>query len=612
MEAGEGRRLIRAAETSFNQPLTIEEVPLPTGYPRSLLEPHVKEAQKAAHRVHVRQVLEKRTRINQRAKEDKGYRQKLYEMCRRDAEFFIDYFVWTYDDRIGVEEPLVLYPFQRQKLVDPYVRMTQTEGRTRMTLCLEKSRGVGFTWVEMALRLWSWIFKDNWSILIGAVHAIDVDDGGQEATHESLFGKLRFMLNQLPWWFREDQFGGLVSSKELNKINYLKHPFKPKNLIVGKQFGDMFGRGHRYSEVFGDEIAHAEAMKNADTSLKQTSNRFSGGSTPKGKGTFHYQLMKGPLRVVRRTIHWSEHPELDLDWYNEQREHMTQEAIAQELDIDYEGSAGRRVLPEVSVATHFLEPPPDLNVTDPMTGRMERDGTLYVPTLPVHAVIDPGISDALACVWIQPDEHNNEWRVIDFVQQQDRSVDWIVPFLLGRIPEETYDNKPWPHTYNAVEKAIIERHGRWDPPKEVFGDDFGNTRSMVTGYSCWDLLANYELFVCGIKVTDDLAAIGYLQLWMRHVRVSGHLNTQRNGPPQTHPTFAEVLSQWRYRRQAENSEVLTLRPVHDVYCHGGDCLKMYAQTVVLPEARQQPIESGSLRAAHGSGLSVPRPYRPRS
>lgn len=597
-----------APAVSFRRPLTIEEVPLPPGYSRRILEEAYRAELREKHAEKVRQALEARARIVERASEDLVFRKKVMIVCERDPAFFVDHFVWTYDDRTSVEEPLVLYDFQREKIVAPALRRWATQGRERITQAVEKSRGVGYTWVEFGgLSTHAFLFKPSWSQLLGAVTREDVDDGGQEATHESLFGKIRFVISHLPRWMREELLGPHFQRDEYNKRYLLKNPLKPRNIIVGRQFGAMFGRGHRYSEVKGDEIAYAEQMANADTSLKQTTNRFAGGSTPQGKHTFHYQLMRGELKVERQTLHWSEHPDLDLKWYNEQREHMTDAAIASELDIDYEASSGNRVLPEVTVRTHFLAPTP--GSTNVVLGtRHVSDGTLYVPTLPLHVIIDPGISDALATVWVQEDHVHHEFRVVDFVQVNDRAVDWIVPFILGVVPEFTYDGKPWRHDYNDVEAKLIERHARWRKPSEVFGDHYGSTRSMVTGGSCWDELARYGIFVCPVRIENDLQAISHLQLVMRHTKISAHLEEERTGPARTSPSFGEVVTQWRYKRKSTGEPLEVLKPVHDQFCHGGDCLKLWAQTVDLPEARVQPVQSGAVHRETGPAVTVSRSF----
>jgi len=593
------------------EPLSLEDIPLPRGYPRSILDPVQKQLQREEHEEKIRDRLEARARIMRRADKDKAYQRKVIELCRRDPVFWCEHFLWTYDDRIATDEPFILYEFQIEKMVKPFLRMIQTQGRERWTECHEKSRGVGYTWVELMLVLWMFTFAENWSTLIGSVHEKEVDDGGQEATHESLFGKLRYMMNHLPRWMRQEVYGPWISQDRFNKANTLKNPLRPKNIIKGKQFGSMFGRSQRFSWVWGDEIAHAPEMRNADTSLKQTTNRASFGSTPNGKHTFHFQLMRGPLKVHRYTLHWSEHPELDADWYNSQREHMTDEQIAQELDIDYESSAGGRVLPEVKSATHFWLPdPPMPNVRDD-EGRAVFDGTLYDPTMPVQVVIDPGISDNLAVIWTQGNPLLGEYRIIDFVQTQDVAIDWLVPFLTGAVPEVTYRGDPWLHVYNDVEKHIIARHARWDAPSEIFGDAYGSTRSMATGGSAYDELEKYGLTVCPIKVLDELQSISHLQLLMRHVRISLHLEEQRNGPEHTTPTFSEVCSQWRYKKTEEGKSITRKKPVHDRYCHGGDCMKIWGETIDLPDAQVMQTAAGRVHRAVGHSVSVPKPYRPR-
>jgi hypothetical protein len=600
-----------AAPLVARDPLSIDEIPLPRGYDRSILEPSMKLLQRAEHEAKVHDRLEARALIMRKASKDKAYQRKVLELCRRDPVFWCEHFLWTYDDRVQTDEPFVLYPFQIEKMVAPFLEMIKTTGRERWTECHEKSRGVGYTWVELFLVLWLFSFYENWSTLIGSVHEKEVDDGGQEATHESLFGKLRYMMNHLPRWMRDELYGPWIRQDKFNKANTLKNPLRPKNIIKGKQFGSMFGRSQRFSWVWGDEIAHAPEMKNADTSLKQTTNRASFGSTPNGKHTLHYQFMRGNLKVHRYTLHWSEHPELDVDWYNTQRQHMTDEQIAQELDIDYESSAGNRVLPEVKVSTHFFEHEDKLPNARLEDGRMVYDGTLYDPSLPLHVIIDPGISDNMAAIWTQSDQYNGEHRIVDFVQTQDRAIDWIVPLITGQVPETTYRGDGWKHVYNPAEQEIIRRHGRWEAPEEIFGDAYGSTRSMATGGSAYDELEKYGLMLCPIKILDELQSISHLQLLMRHVKVSMHLEVQRNGPEHTTPTFSEVLSQWRYKKSEEGHSAVRKKPVHDRYCHGGDCLKIWGFTIDLPDAQVMQAAAGRVHRAAGHSVSVSKPYRPR-
>lgn len=565
-------------DLSYRRPLTIEEVPLPPegGYSRSLLRDDVRVEMLGAYLKRKRKVKEETAAILTACKDDPVRRSLIYEKCRRDPQFFIDHFCLTFDDRSdeGVV-PMVLWDVQVEKIVKPYLALIEVKAPHRITQGTAKSRAMGFTWISLALRFWRWTFHPNWSILIGGEGRDDVDDGGQAATQQSLFGKIRFMLNGLPAWMKQDLYGPLIEKEEYNKRMFLKHPLKPRNVIHGKQLGSMFGRSRRYSEVWGDEVAHAEEMEDADKALKQTTNRASFGSTPKGKQGFFYQLMTGTLRIQRIYLWWAESPALNLAWYNEQREHMTDDAIAQELDISFEMSAGGRVLAEVVLDKWFIP------------------AACYTPNLDLHVTIDPGYADHFACIWSQWDQVHEQGRIVDSVMTNRKTVDWIVPFILGSIPPTTYRGEPWPHEYTDVEKEIIARHGTWGPPTYTMGDAAGGAKSLTSGTSPWEELERYGIFVDEIKIKDDEEAIKVLNLFMRHIRFADHLLYQRNGPKETCATMAEVCTQWRYPKPRDNSTSRISKPIHDMYCHLGDCLKIWASTLYLPDAAVQPVEAGA-------------------
>jgi len=577
--------------TSLRPPLRWDEVPVPVlgGFTRNDLHPDRKRELREAHALKKRQIMEKRISLQTAAKGDSDAQDILIEKCRRSCAFFINYFCFTYDDRIGVEVPFVLYDFQERKIVQPYETLVKTQAPNRATQGWLKSRAMGYTWVKAATKVWAFMFQDNWSILLGTENRDDLDDGGQEATHQTTFGKIRFIIDRLPAWMRAKLLGPLFKKEEFNKRFHLKNPLKPLNVIHGKQFGEMFGRSRRYSEADGDEVAFAEEMQNADTAMKQTTNRAGFGSTPKGKGTFFHQLMtSGEFAVTRFYLWWAEHPDLDVDWYNKQREVMTDEQIAQELDLSFEASAGNRVLNEVNS---------DFFIT--MPGKP----FLFDPALEIEVILDPGIADHFAALWTQWDRVNQKGRVIDFVQTNRKSVDWMVPFILGRVPDKMHNSEePWRHTYNDVEMEIIERHKLWGLPKYVYGDVAGKAQNVVTATSAWDEMLKYGIHVDNIRIADDEESIRKLQLMMRHVRIARELWTQRNGPETVSPSFGDVVMQWRYPKPRPNTTQRIRKPIHDVYCHGGDCLKMWAEIHDLPTEDALPIEAGELLQKRGPDI----------
>lgn len=575
------------------KPLRREEVPIPPDgdFSIDILLEDRKNAVLKEYITHKRIVKEERAILYNKCAEDKEYRKYVYEKCRRSSRYFIDYFCYTYDDRTSKDDIFVLYDFQVQKIVEPYEHFCRVEAPGRSTIGYGKSRGIGFTWGVAATRTRNFLFWDNWSILFGAENREDVDDGGQTSTTNSLMGKVRYIVDKLPKWMRDDLLGPLYYKEEYNKRWHIRNPRKPKNFIDGKQLGSMFGRQRRYSEAFADEAAHAEEMQDADTAIKQTTNRFCFGSTPKGLGNFFYQAMHGLIPgVIKFWMWWPEHPFLDLGWYNEQRNHMTDEQIAQELDINFTLSIGGRVLAEVNLA-HFISIP-----TDNKFG--------YERRLDLEIVIDPGFADAMAAIWIQWDDLNKQGRVVDYVQTERRAVDWIVPFITGSIPDVTHQSKePWKHEYNEIEMEIIKRHKEWGAPKFVYGDAAGGNKTWTTGTSAWDELSRYNIFVDEIRIENDEEALKRLELFIRHVRFSQHLLSQRNGPRNVIPTFAEVVTQWRYPKYEEGLTTRpNRRPIHDRYCHGGDCLKMWAQTREIPDASVQPLDSGRIVRARGDDI----------
>jgi hypothetical protein len=580
----------------YRKPLLVEDVPLPEGgdFNLSILEPEYKAQQLAAAEENRRRKRMDRVMLYARMKDDPAYRAVVYEKCKRSCQFFIDHFVFTYDDRAdaGVV-PMILYDFQIDKIIEPYEQLCNTQAPDRITIGVAKSRAIGYTWVSLAARVWRWLFHDNWSILIGGESRDDVDDGGQAATQQSLFGKIRFILKELPGFVTDDLLGPNWRKDQYNARNRLVNPMKPRNVLHGKQMGAMFGRGRRYSEVWADEVAFCEEMEDADVSLRQTTNRFTFGSTPKGKGNFFYQAMHGGLKFQRYYIWWAENPYLNIDWYNVQREHSSDDDIAQELDISFERSAGGRVLHEVKLDSWFLP-----------TAKFD-------PALPIHVVMDPGWSDNFAAIWCQWDDSNQQGRVIDFVCTARKTVDWIVPFILGDIPSRTAAGEPWPHEYNDTEKRIIERHKEWlwhaggDDFMEVFGDEAGNAGNVVTGSSAWDELYRYGITVHGIKIKNDKEAIRRLNLMLRHIRFSDELLTQRSGPRDESPTMAEVVTQWRYPSRRKNSTSANEKPVHNVYSHGGDCLKMWADLLDIPAATEMPVGAGKVIRRQRSGTTEP-------
>ena len=585
------------------RPLLLHEVPLPPGggFSHAMLDPEVKRSQLIDHLAYVEETLRETAKINERAKDDDEYADQVIALCSRDVEWWIDHFVWTHEPRQHEDRLLILYDFQRLKMVRPYLKHRDTQAPARSTQMKAKSRDMGATWVELACRTHSFLFLDNWSILIGAVKQKDVDDGGVIATHKSLFGKIRFMLDYLPKWMRDRLLGPKWKAKEYNKKLLLINPLKPNNIFEGVQIGEMFGRGGRYSEGFMDEFAYAPNVKAAERAIKQTTTRLCGISTPNGRGDLFEQLMfTTELAVVQFWIWWPEHPEKDLLWFNIERENMEDDDVASELSISFDESAGDRVLPDVHVTEFFVAR------KSGQSADIEEPNSLWEPGVPIRIVLDFGASAPMAAVWSQWFEKVSPpfGTFLDFAQAAGKSVDWIVPMIVGEIPRGTWRGDLWPHQYTPVEHEIIRRHARWGPNIEVYGDWQGSTPNVVTGaHSAFKELEKYGIIVTPVKVLDDYESIIAARELLRHMRADIRLVTQRNGDPKSCPTFSEVLTQWKFPKPQPGMTSKTLTPVHDRYCHGGDCVKMLALTVDLPDAGDvMSVSAGKAIGRRGSDV----------
>src|SRR5262245_46011502 len=92
-------------------PLRREEVPLPSGgdFSLDILLDERKAEVYLKFQIRKRIIMEEREILHKKCKENPEYRKLVYERCRRDARYFIDYFCWTYDDRVSVDMPFILY-----------------------------------------------------------------------------------------------------------------------------------------------------------------------------------------------------------------------------------------------------------------------------------------------------------------------------------------------------------------------------------------------------------------------------------------------------------------------------------------------------------------------
>lgn len=93
-------------------------------------------------------------------------------------------------------------------------------------------------------------------------------------------------------------------------------------------------------------------------------------------------------RMRRYRIHWSLHPHKDLEWYEAQKQRMTEDEVARDLDINYAMSVSGKVFNSFSEHKHITK-------TNP-----------YNPQLPVFRIWDFGRTSGV--LWAQIDSHGRK------------------------------------------------------------------------------------------------------------------------------------------------------------------------------------------------------------
>lgn len=186
----------------------------------------------------------------------------------------------------------------------------------------------------------------------------------------------------------------------------------------------------------------------------------------------------------------------------------------------------------------------------------------YDPNLPLHLTMDFGVNDPTSLVWIQP--QGSEYRVVDYYEQSDANIDHFIQLIKA---------KP----YKTLEL--------------ITGDVAGNARTLTTGTSPIELMAQKGLFVRtkgGVKIPDQI------RLTHEHIKslfVSDRLTR-----------FRDCLLNYRYPEKKESvvnqsNEV----PIHDEFSHAMRALEYYFVNV-KDFVDHAPQEYGTIQGLGGSQI----------
>ena len=196
------------------------------------------------------QMIRLRIAVRERCMEDLEYRKDIMDMCAADVAFFAAMFAVFHETR-ATEELLGAFPvYLDPDQADILACLQKYGGLTDMTV--EKSRGIGLSYLVCVYALWVWMFKRG-GLLDMAFLSKDETSLDTPRRPSSLFGKLDLLFEHLPAWMKLTPAGG-----PLLKRTVTDHRFENLangNAILGFVPTNDKLRSGRYLFLIADESA---------------------------------------------------------------------------------------------------------------------------------------------------------------------------------------------------------------------------------------------------------------------------------------------------------------------------------------------------------------------
>lgn len=241
-----------------------------------------------------------RVYVRERCLDDLEFREDIVAMCEQDVAFFAETLVSIFEPR---PTPRELPPMLWLDQVDVLAWSEECYGRRDMGL--EKSRGIGASWLYAIFLYHKWLFHSNTKIGMLSKDETSLDSPDSN----SLMGKLVFIHKALPAWLR---FG--LNGKDIMRRVQSEHTLY--NLVNGATVQgfvptDEKVRSLRFTCMFYDEFAFLtrDVQKQMNSSVHTTPNRFFISTWNGPDNAFHYIMRKEKSTLLRCEMYWWNNPE---------------------------------------------------------------------------------------------------------------------------------------------------------------------------------------------------------------------------------------------------------------------------------------------------------------
>lgn len=401
------------------------------------------------------------------------------ELCRRDTAYFLCIWGVIFEPR-SVEnappswKPFILFPFQVQMVrwIEHILTLNPDASNGRGDGVIEKSRDMGATNIFCGVFVKHFIFDD---VFVAGFISKKFDDVDKPHTMGTIFYRLRALLgaeDAVPASLRLPRF---LQPKGFDYDAHIAtgaivNPEPGKScLLEGETTTKLSGVSNRSTARLNDEAARFDNFGGAWANQQATSDhRFALSSAD----TTHGPAFRNMAELGRECLMSPEKPgpsllrlEYDLhpfhtpEWYQGQlaraQSNEDPNEFFREYNIDYDAERGAEVYPRFkSVSTEHVP-------YDPYGGR-------------VLCLIDPGIRDPGAVVWLQQDLTRGGFNVVESFQGLGgEDVGFYASILTG-----TYFSGEHQYNYNEYPRIddIMEFSANIGQVVTYIGDPAGNQR----------------------------------------------------------------------------------------------------------------------------------------
>lgn len=245
---------------------------------------------------------------------------------------------WTADPRPDAPLTYIPFlPFQFQEdaitWIWDLVNVKMRDGH------LDKSRDLGASWIATTFAAGCWLTARSEQPFLSTFGSRKEEFVDKIGDADTLLEKIRITLRLVPGWMLPKSFAFAKHATFLRITN-------PANgsMVKGESANDNFARGGRQTMVIFDEsAAWPSGGYSAWTAASESARTRLAISTPQGKFNKFGEL-KEDTKTPHYSMKWDQHPWKTQQAYEIAKRRLSAVELAQEWDLDYEGSVAGRLL----------------------------------------------------------------------------------------------------------------------------------------------------------------------------------------------------------------------------------------------------------------------------